>query len=136
MARFDRFTLKSQEAVQAAQETASKLHHQQIEVEHLLSALLEQTDGVVLPILKKLGADPGRVKADVDAVLNKLPKVEGLVQTYLSPRLNKLFERAEVEAERLKDEYISTEPLLIAAADGEGAAREILSRPGGAKEQK
>src|SRR3990170_6372872 len=99
MARFDRFTLKSQEAAQAAQEIAGKLHHQQIEVEHLLSALLEQTDGVLLPVLKKLGADPGRIKAEIDAALNKLPRVEGLVQTYLSPLLNKLFERAEQEAE-------------------------------------
>jgi ATP-dependent Clp protease ATP-binding subunit ClpB len=130
MARFDRYTIKSQEAVQAAQETAGKLHHQQIEVEHLLFALLEQTEGVVLPILKKLGADPGRVKADVDAALNKLPRVEGLVQTYLSPRVNKLFERADQEAERLKDEYISAEHLLIATADGDGAARDILTRHG------
>src|SRR4030067_1590436 len=130
MARFDRFTLKSQEAAQAAQETAGKLHHQQREVEPLLSALLEQADGVVLPVLKKLGADPGMVKADVDAALNKLPRVEGLVQTYLSPRLNKLFERAEQEAERLKDQYISAEHLLIAAADGDGPAREILTRHG------
>ncbi len=135
MARFDRFTLKSQEAVQAAQETAGKLHHQQIEVEHLLFALLEQTEGVVLPILKKLGADPGRVKADIDAALNKLPRVEGLVQTYLSPRLNKLFERAEQEAERLKDEYISAEHLLIAAADGDGPARDILTRHGVTKDK-
>src|SRR3989337_2797831 len=135
MARFDRFTLKSQEAAQAAQETASKLHHQQIEVEHLLSALLEQTDGVVLPVLKKLGADPSRVKADVGNALNNLPKVEGLVQTYLSPRLNKLFERAEQEAERLKDEYISAEHLLIAAADGDGAARDLLTRHGVTKDK-
>ena len=130
MARYDKFTLKSQEAVQAAQEIAGKLHHQQIETEHLLLALLEQTDGVVLPLLKKLGADPGRLKADLDGALGRLPRIEGLVQTYLSPRLNKLFERAEQEAQRLKDEYVSTEHLLIAAANGDGAARDILSRHG------
>ncbi len=130
MARFDKFTLKSQEAVQAAQEIAGKLHHQQIETEHLLAALLEQADGVVLPLLKKLGADPGRLKADLDGALTRLPKIEGLVQTYLSPRLNKLFERAEQEAQRLKDEYVSTEHLLIAAANGDGAARDILARHG------
>jgi len=95
MARLDKFTLKSQEAVQAAQELAGKFHHQQIENEHLLLALIDQPEGVVVPILKKLGADPGRIKADSDEALNKLPKVEGLVQTYLSPRINKLFERAE-----------------------------------------
>ncbi len=130
MARFDKFTLKSQEALQAAQDLAGKRRHQQIEAEHLLLALLEQQDGVVPPIIKKLGADPGRIKADVDAALNALPKVEGLVQTYLSPRLNKLFEKAQQEAERLKDEYLSTEHLLIAAAEVDGPAREILSRHG------
>ena len=135
MARLDKFTLKSQEAVQAAQELAGKFHHQQIENEHLLLALIDQPEGVVVPILKKLGADPGRIKADSDEALNKLPKVEGLVQTYLSPRINKLFERAELEAERLKDEYISTEHLLIAAADGDGAARDILSRHGVTKDK-
>ncbi len=135
MARFDKLTLKAQEAVQAGQETAGKMHHQQIEPEHLMKALLEQDGGVVLPILKKLGADPARIKADIDAALNMLPKVEGLVQSYLSPRLGKLFERAEQEAERLKDEYTSTEHLLIAASDGEGAARDILSRHGVARDR-
>jgi len=130
MARFDKFTLKSQEAVQAAQDLAAKRKQQQMEAEHLVLAMLDQQDGVVLPILKKLGADPGRVRADLEEAIDRLPKVEGLVQTYLSPRLNKLFDRAEEEAGRLKDEYISTEHLLIAAADGDGAAREVLARHG------
>ncbi|HUI46383.1 MAG TPA: ATP-dependent chaperone ClpB [Nitrospirota bacterium] len=130
MARFDKLTLKASEAVQAAQDMAAKRHHQYIEVEHLLLALLEQTDGVVMPVIKKLGADPGGIITDLEQSLGRLPKVEGLVQTYLSPRLGKLFERAEQEAERLKDEYVSTEHLLIAAADGDGEARDILSRHG------
>ncbi|HYA86923.1 MAG TPA: ATP-dependent chaperone ClpB [Nitrospirota bacterium] len=134
MARFDKLTIKASEALQAAQDGAAKRHHQYLETEHLLLALLEQTDGVVLPLLKKLGADPTRIKEDIDDALNNLPKVEGLVQTYLSPRLNKLFERAEQEAERLKDEYVSTEHLLIAAAEGDGAARDILTRHGVTKE--
>jgi len=135
MARFDKLTLKAQEAVQAAQDMAGKLHHQQIEVEHLLISLVDQPDGVVVPILKKLGTDPVRVKEDIDALLNKLPRVEGLVQSYLSPRLNKVFEKAEQEAERLKDEYISTEHFLIAIADGDGAARDILVRHGVTKDR-
>jgi ATP-dependent Clp protease ATP-binding subunit ClpB len=130
MARFDKFTLKSQEALQAAQDSAAKRKNQQIEVEHLLLALLGQQDGVVVPILKKLGADPSRVQADMEEEVSRLPKVEGLVQTYLSPRLNRLFDKAEQEAERLKDEYISTEHLLIAGAEADGAAREVLSRHG------
>src|SRR5512139_1362245 len=135
MARFDKFTLKSQEAVQAAQELAAKSRHQQIEPEHLLRTLIEQQEGVVTPVLKKLGADPGAVKADIDQVLDRLPKVEGLVQTYLSARLNKLFEKAEQEAGRLKDEYISAEHLLIAAADSEGVARDVLARHGITKDR-
>jgi ATP-dependent Clp protease ATP-binding subunit ClpB len=135
MARFDKFTLKSQEAVQAAQDIAAKRKNQQMEAEHLVLAMLDQQDGVVLPVLKKLGADPGRVRSDIEEAIERLPKVEGLVQTYLSPRLNKLFDRAEEEAGRLKDEYISTEHLLIAAADGDGAAREALTRHGITKDR-
>ena len=135
MARFDKFTLKSQEAVQAAQEIAAKGRHQQIEPEHLVLALIDQQEGVVQPILKKLGANPGAVRIDVEGALERLPKVEGLVQTYLSPRMNSLFEKAEQEAQRLKDEYLSAEHLLIAAADGDGAARDILSRHGVTKDR-
>jgi len=135
MARFDKFTIKAQEAVQTAQDRASKLHHQQIESEHLTLALIEQADGIVLPLLKKLGADSGRIRSEIEDALNKMPKVEGLVQTYLSQRVNKLFERAEQEAERLKDEYISTEHLFIAAADGDGSVREILARQGVTKDK-
>jgi ATP-dependent Clp protease ATP-binding subunit ClpB len=135
MARFDKLTLRSQEAVQAAQEAAASKKNQQMEPEHLLLALLDQQDGVVLPVLRKLGADPGRVRDEIEAAVNGLPKVEGLVQTYLSPRLNRLFERAEQEAGRLKDEYISAEHLLIAAADGDGAVREVLSRNGVTKDR-
>jgi ATP-dependent Clp protease ATP-binding subunit ClpB len=135
MARFDKFTLKSQEAVQAAQDSASKNHNQQIETEHLLLALLEQQDGVVVPVLKKLGADSGQIKADIASAVERLPRVEGLVQSYLSPRLNRLFDKAEEEASRLKDEYLSTEHLLIAATDGDGAAREILNRHGVTRER-
>jgi ATP-dependent Clp protease ATP-binding subunit ClpB len=134
MARFDKFTLKAQEAVQTSQDKAAKLHHQQMETEHLLLVLIEQKDGVVSPLLKKLGADISGITTEVEEALNRLPKVEGLVQTYVSPRLNKLFERAEQEAERLKDEYLSTEHLLIAAADGDGPARDILSRHGVTKD--
>jgi ATP-dependent Clp protease ATP-binding subunit ClpB len=134
MARFDKLTLKAQEAVQAAQELAGKRHHQQVEVEHLLHALVGQADGVVAPLLKKLGADPGRIRSELEEPLSRLPQVEGLVQAYLSPRLGKLFEKAEAEADRLKDEYVSTEHLLISAADGDGPARDILVRNGVTKD--
>ena len=135
MARYDKFTLKSQEAVQAAQDIAAKRRHQQIEPEHLVLALIDQQDGVVLPILKKLGADPGAVRSEIEAALERLAKVEGLVQTYLSPRMNRLFDKAEQEAQRLKDEYLSAEHLLIAAAESDGAARDVLSRHGITKDR-
>jgi len=135
MARFDKFTLKSQEAVQAAQDLVAKSRHQQIEPEHLLRVLIEQQEGVVMPIIKKLGADPAAVRAELDQALDKVLKVEGLVQTYLSARSNKLFEKAEQEAERLKDEYLSAEHLLLAAADGDGAARDVLARHGITKDR-
>ena len=135
MARYDKFTLKSQEAVQAAQDIAAKSRHQQIEPEHLVLALIDQQDGVVLPILKKLGADPGAVRSEIEAALERLAKVEGLVQTYLSPRMNRLFDKAEQEAQRLKDEYLSAEHLLIAAAESDGAARDVLSRHGITKDR-
>jgi ATP-dependent Clp protease ATP-binding subunit ClpB len=135
MARFDKLTLKAQEALQAAQDIASKAHNQQVDVEHLLLTLVEQADGVVLPLLKKLGADAGRLRDDIQAAIGRLPKVEGLVQTYLAPRLGKLFERAEEEAQRLKDEYISTEHLLIAATEIDGPSREALARQGVTKDR-
>ncbi|MFA5073541.1 MAG: ATP-dependent chaperone ClpB [Nitrospirota bacterium] len=128
MARFEKLTIKAQEAVQAAQEEAGKRHHQQVEPEHILLTLINQTDGVVQPLLKKLGADAGSIVSDIEKALDRLPRVEGLVQTYLSPRLSKLFTLAEQEAERLKDEYISTEHLLIAAAEGDGPAQDILTQ--------
>src|SRR5512143_528685 len=98
MARFDKFTLKSQEAVQAAQDRAAQNRNQQIETEHLVLALLDQADGVVVPVLKKLGADPAAVRADIEAAVTRLPRVEGLVQAYLAPRLNRLLDKAEEEA--------------------------------------
>lgn len=135
MARYDKFTLKSQEALQAAQDAAGRRRNQQIETEHLLLALLDQQDGVVQPILKKLGVDPQMVKAETEAALDRLPKIEGLVQHYLSPRLATVFEKAEEEVERLKDEYISTEHLLIAISEGDGSARDILSSHGVTKDR-
>ncbi len=137
MIRFDRLTLKSQEALQKSQAIAEKYNHQQIDVEHLLSALLEQEEGVVVPILKKLGADPKKITKELEDELNRIPQVTGggVGQIYIAPRLDKLFSRAEKEAERLKDEYVSTEHLLIAIADGEGSAGAILKGNGATKDR-
>ena len=137
MIRFDRLTLKSQDALQKSQAIAERHNHQQIDVEHLLSALLEQEEGVVIPILKKLGADPKKITKELEDELNRIPQVTGggVGQIYIAPRLDKLFSRAEKEAERLKDEYVSTEHLLIAIADGDGSAGAILKGNGATKDR-
>ncbi|MEK6680276.1 MAG: ATP-dependent chaperone ClpB, partial [Nitrospirota bacterium] len=135
--RFDRLTLKSQEALQKSQAIAEKYNHQQVDAEHLLYALIEQNDGSVVPILKKLGADPKRIQQELEDALNKIPQITGggVGQIYISPRLDKTFTRAEKEAERLKDEYVSAEHLLIAIADGDGPAKDILKRHGATKDR-
>lgn len=137
MIRFDRLTLKSQEALQKSQAIAEKYNHQQIDAEHLLYALIEQADGSVVPILKKLGADPKSIQQELEDALNKIPQITGggVGQIYISPRLDKTFTRAEKEAERLKDEYVSAEHLLIAIADGDGPAKDILKRQGATKDR-
>ena len=112
--RFDKFTVKAQEAVQAAQALADQQNHQAMEPEHLLLALIQQEEGVVGPILGKLGARSEVIRRQVEDELKKLPQVRGAGAQYISPRLKEAFDRAWAEAERLKDEYCSTEHLLIA----------------------
>jgi len=111
---FDKLTVKAQEAVQESQRDAENQSHQSIEVEHLLSVLLRQEEGVVLPIIEKVGADRAGIGSRLEEALGKFPKVEGLGQVYIGPRLNRLFNTALKEAEGLKDEYVSTEHLFLA----------------------
>lgn len=113
---FNKFTIKSQEAVQNAQEIASNYGNQSIEPEHLLAALVQDGQGIVTPILQKLGANVNYIKIKINDVVEKLPKVSG-TQQYASPVLQKVFEQAQKEAENLKDEYISTEHLLLGLLD-------------------
>ena len=133
MIRFDRFTLKAQEAVQESQSVAEKHEHQAVDVEHLLYALISQSDGIVQPIIKKLGANPAELLKKIDDELKKIPKVSGgaMGQAFITPRLNQIFTNAFKEAERLKDEYVSTEHLLIAIADEKGGvSSRLLSSAG------
>jgi len=127
----EKFTLKAQEALQEAKSIAERKHHQQIDVEHLLLALLGQKEGIVIPILQKLGSNPDLIASQLEDELNRIPQVtgRGTGQVYLSSRLNEILNNAWKEAERLKDEYLSTEHLLIAIADEkQGAAFQILQR--------
>ncbi|MGA2581772.1 MAG: ATP-dependent chaperone ClpB [Tepidisphaeraceae bacterium] len=127
--RFDKFTIKGQEAVVRAQESAQQSNHAQITPLHLLGALLSETDGVFIPLLQKLGADPERLQRIVLDELDRLPKATG-TQTGPSPALNDVFAHAQKEADRLKDEYVSTEHLLLALAQVKSEAREILAVAG------
>ncbi|MBI2160743.1 MAG: ATP-dependent chaperone ClpB [Candidatus Rokubacteria bacterium] len=129
--RLDKFTVKAQEALQAAQSLADQQRHQAIEPEHLLTALLEQREGVVGPVLAKLGARPEAIKQALQAELAKLPAVRGGGGQYLGERLRQALERGEAEAERLKDDYVSTEHLLLALAqERDGAAGRVLGQHG------
>ncbi|MBW7888399.1 MAG: ATP-dependent chaperone ClpB [Bacteroidetes bacterium] len=113
---FNKFTIKSQEAVQTAQEIASSYGNQTIEPEHLLAALIQDSQGIVLPLLQKLGANDNYIKIKINEAIEKLPKVSG-AQMYASSALQKVFEQAQKESENLKDEYVSTEHLLLALID-------------------
>jgi ATP-dependent Clp protease ATP-binding subunit ClpB len=121
--RLDKLTVKAQEAIQAAQSLADQGNHQAVEPEHLLLALLQQQEGVVGPLLAKLGARPEALARQVQSEIEKLPAVRGGGgRQYASPRFEGVVNRAWEEAERLKDEYVSTEHLLIAIAQEKGGA--------------
>src|SRR5437773_4170903 len=129
--RLDKFTITAQEALQAAQSLAEQQNHQAIEPEHLLAALIEQREGIVGPLLAKLGARPDTIQQTLGAELAKLPAVRGGSGQFLGERTRRTLERAQGEAERLKDEYVSTEHLLIALAqDRDGAAGRVLAQNG------
>ncbi|MDY0187992.1 MAG: ATP-dependent chaperone ClpB [Syntrophus sp. (in: bacteria)] len=129
--RFDKFTLKVQEGLQEAQTLAGNHGHQGIDAEHLLLALLAQPEGIVGNILKKLGADPARIEQDLKKSLERLPRISGTTQPYLTPRLNRILDKAMEEAAHLNDEYVSAEHVLVALADEkEGDAPRILSSAG------
>ena len=130
--RMDRLTVKAQEALQEAQTLASGLGHQEIQSEHVLLALLAQPEGIVSPLLQKLGADPGRVRADLQREIERFPRVGGVAGgESLSQRLRKSLERGWDEAQKLKDEYLSTEHLLLAVTEEkDSAAGRVLKTHG------
>jgi ATP-dependent Clp protease ATP-binding subunit ClpB len=125
----NRLTEKTQEAMQAAQSEAIRRGNQQVDVEHLLYALLSQEGGLATSILKRAGVNPDALKARLDQELDRLPKVTGPSgppdQIYVTSRLNKLLAKAEDEAKHLKDDFISVEHLLLAASDDSKALKEL-----------
>ncbi len=110
---FNKFTIKSQEAVQNAQEIATSYGNQSLEPEHLLAALVQDGQGIVTPLLQKLGANVNYIKIKINEVVEKLPKVSG-AQQFASNAFQKVLEQAQKETENLKDDYVSTEHLLLA----------------------
>ena len=135
MIRFDKLTLKAQEAVQSAQDIAARHDHQQIEPLHLLGALIAQHDGIVPPLLSRLGVRPDTLAGEIEAALGRLPKVTGVAQQQLSQATNKVLEGAFVEAEQFKDEYVSTEHILLAISTiRKDEAAELLAKYGASRE--
>jgi len=124
------FTSKSQDALQRAFRIASDNKHQQIEPLHLLAALLSQDEGIVVPVLKKLEVPTNSLKNEVLQNLEKIPKITGggLAQIFLSPEMAEVLKRADNEAEKLHDEYISTEHFLLVLSELASTANEILKK--------
>ncbi|MBU3947112.1 MAG: ATP-dependent chaperone ClpB [Proteobacteria bacterium] len=127
--RFDKFTIKSQEAIGNAQSLASKNTNQQIEPEHLLSAMLGEQEGITRAVLNKLGVSPDSVAKEVAVSIDRLSKVRGAGDVSISQRLKNVLDSAFTEANNMKDEYVSTEHVLLAISDErDGEASKILKR--------
>ncbi|HEX6973769.1 MAG TPA: Clp protease N-terminal domain-containing protein, partial [Vicinamibacterales bacterium] len=128
----NKYTEKAQEAVLGAQQLAEREGHPEITPEHLLLTLVEQRDGIVPAIVRKMNADPAAIAAAVRAEVNKLPRAQGGAQPGPSARLRAVADAAEQEAERLKDEYVSTEHLFLAIASegGRSASARLLHQRG------
>ncbi len=129
----NKLTLKSQEALQNAQEIASSYGNQMIEPEHMLAALIQDPEGTVVPVVQKIGGNTGRMKIKLNELLEKLPKVSGggIADQRISQALAAVFDRAQKQASALKDEYISTEHLLLGLLEHkENAASRLLAEQG------
>jgi ATP-dependent Clp protease ATP-binding subunit ClpB len=135
MLRFEKLTVKAQEAVQAAQEVAAAHENQQIEPVHLLAALVAQDGGVVPPLVTKLGIRPEVLSQEIERAIARLPKVQGFGQQHMGNAVNQVLERAFKEAENFKDEYVSTEHLFLAIANEDrDPAGQLLKRLGASHE--
>lgn len=132
--RFDKFTLKVQEAMQDAQQLAGQFGHQGVDVEHLFLAMLRQPEGVVQSILERIGANIRNVETNLEKALDRLPRVSGTGaggQVYITPRLKNVLDNSFEEARRLTDEYVSSEHILLAITqDKQGPSAQILQNAG------
>ncbi len=131
--RWDKFTVKAQEAVQRANDLAAEHGNPELSPVHLLIALLEDREGIIAPVLEKIGAGPEAVASEARRQLEQLPKVSGgVTQATMSAALSKVLDQAFKEADNFKDEYVSTEHLLLAMtrAGRDSAVQSILARHG------
>jgi ATP-dependent Clp protease ATP-binding subunit ClpB len=135
MLRFEKMTVKAQEAVQSAQEVAAHHENQQVEPIHLLAALVAQADGVVPPLLARLGVRSEALSQEIEREIGRLPKVQGFAQQHMGRPLNEVLERAFKEADSFKDEYVSTEHLFLAIAKQDrDPAGQLVKRQGASYE--
>ena len=128
--RFDRLTTKAQSALADAQASAASSGHAELNPIHILAALLEQSDGIVRPLLEKMNVDAAQVNSLVQSELKRLPSVSGGRQPGISPRLQQTFDSAAAAAESLKDEYVSTEHLLLGITKVDSKAHQLLKVSG------
>lgn len=135
--RFDKFTLKSQELLEGSHSLAAKHNHQQIEPEHMLSAMLEENTGLAVSIIKKLGISVDQLKNELSSAIKKRPSVSGgETKAFISPTLNTVLENAFNEAEKMKDEYISIEHILLSIVEyKKSPAGDILKKSGVTRER-
>src|SRR3954452_11373893 len=129
----DRFTQKAQEAIVAAQRLAETSQSPLLDAEHLLAALLEPDDGVPAETLRRLGVDLPALRGDIAALLNRRARIQG-GSLSLGPRAKQALEKAEAEAKRLTDEYVSTEHLLLGVHEVGGDGAQVLNRAGATRE--
>ena len=135
MLQFEKMTVKAQEALRNAQTIAAKFQNQQIEPVHLLAALVAQSDGVVPPLLARLGIREEVLQPVIDKAIGRLPKVSGFGQQHMGQALNDLLESAFEEATKFKDDYVSTEHIFLAIAGlDKDPAGQILKRHGASRE--
>ena len=135
MLRFEKLTVKAQEALQNANEVAARHENQEIAPLHLLASLASQADGVVVPLLARLGIRKETLSTDVDREIGRLPKVQGFSEQRLGRALNDVLERAFKEADNFRDEYVSTEHLFLALAGADrDPAGQLLKRLGASHE--
>jgi ATP-dependent Clp protease ATP-binding subunit ClpB len=131
----NKLTLRSQEALQNAQRVATERNHQQVETAHLLDALLSHAEGVVFPLLQKLGASPRSLRMRLEGVFESVPKVYGQIETYLSRGLSSTLEAAFAQAEGLGDAYVSTEHLQLALLEQKDDVAALLAEAGVTRER-